>query len=128
MKRRLGYSLLETLISLFLLILAILFLLNLLPGAVVATRATECELTANSLADSALEETRARGFESLTLGTSSLTDTVRDGTTYHGRLTIFAPTDANPQFARGIRVELWWEFGGRRRDFVRQTVVSHVQS
>ena len=123
-----GFSLLESLVSLFLLILAVLFLLNLLPGSLVATRSVECEVTANSLAESALEDARAAGFSQLNLGLRSLPDSVSQGITYHGTLRVFLPTGADARYVRGLRVEYWWEFSGRRRQLVRQVVVSSVKS
>jgi Tfp pilus assembly protein PilV len=74
LRRLRGFSLLESLVSLFLLILALLFLLNLMPSSLVATRAVECELSASSLADQALEDARASGFPQLVVGTRNLPD------------------------------------------------------
>ncbi len=48
--------------------------------------------------------------------------------TYHGTLRIYVPTGASAQYVRGLRVEYWWEFSGRRRELVRQTVISSVKS
>ena len=124
---RRGLTLLESVISLALLITVVLLLLNLLPGSLVATRATECELQAHSVADSALEEARAAGFSHLTPGLTSLPDRSLGGTVFHCQLRVFLPTGVNPQFVRGIRAEVWWDFSGRRRELVRQTMVSNVK-
>ncbi len=124
---RRGLTLLESMISLGLLVTVILFLLNLLPGSLVATRATECELQAHSLAESAMEEARAAGFANLTPGITNLPDRSLGGVLFHCQRRIFLPTGVNPQFVRGIRAEVWWEFSGRRRQLIRQTMVSNVK-
>lgn len=127
MKRLRGLSLLETIVSLALLITVVLFLLNLLPGSLVATRATECELQAHSVAETAMEEARASGFAKMVVGSTNLPDRTLGGTVFHCQLRIFVPTGVNAQFVRGIRAEVWWDFSGRRRELIRQTLVSNVK-
>lgn len=128
MNSRQGATLLETLFAMFLVIFVVMILLQLIPSALIATRASECEVQAHAMAERCLEQQRTQDFQKLQPGQHPLPDWSQDGMTFHGEYTVWQPANSNPDYARGLKVHIWWDFQGQRKEITRQTVICDVKN
>ena len=111
MKR--AFLLAETALSFALIGLALVFVLNLFPGARVAQRGAEERLKAGSLARTLLEERMDVPFRNLPVGLNqSLAPLTLDGVSYQPRLEVLSTPQANPGLLRILRVEVRWSTRG----------------
>lgn len=125
MKRR-GITLVDTLVSFFLVGMVLMVVLQLFPGAILATREAEYESQAHQLASQTLEDTRARGFSHIPLTSQDLPDRTLDGVVLHARLTGYLLPGRNPNYIKGIRVLVWWEYRRRRHQIEEEVWVTNV--
>lgn len=128
MKCRRGFTLIDSIVSFFLLGMALMVVLQLFPGAILATRQAEFESQANLMATQALEETRARGFSKVPMTPQSLPDRTLDGVVLHGQVGGYLVSGRNSQYLKGIRARVWWDFRGQRRELVREVWINNVRT
>lgn len=117
---RRGVSLTEMVLSLFLMLLLILFIFELYPMAMSSVRASGQRLQANALADSILADYMTRDFDSLAPGPQPpLAPVPGRGTTFQPAVTIAEVTEpgVDPDEIRSIVVRV------RRQDRVAREVV-----
>ena len=125
--KRPGFTLIETMLGFFLLLFVMIVVAGLLPSAMLATRRSECEMQADSLAQALLEETRAHGFYSLPSSPQTLSARTLAGVSYRRELRTFVPEHANANYLKGIRATVSWEYRNRKYEIVRETWLSRVK-
>lgn len=109
---RRGLSLTEMVISLFLMLLLIIFIFELYPMAMSSVRASGQRLQANALADSILADYLARPFETLAPGPQpAMAPVPGRGTTFQPAVTIgeVTETGVDPDEMRSIVVRVRWQ-------------------
>ena len=107
--KKLGLTLMETVISLFLVSMVLVLVLNLFPSALAASHRAEQGLQADLLAQTLLNEQQSLAFDRLVIGPPvPLPDQSSDGVTYHRSLEIFKVPSSNESFLKGIRATIWW--------------------
>lgn len=122
-----GLSLAELIVSIFVLGLLIVALANLYPTSILAVRRAEHQTGADTVAQRILEQKAAR-FEQLQPGQSE-TPAPEPGTTttYHPSVEVLTVDGADSQYLRAVRVRVWWEYRGQRREVVHETWVPRIQ-
>lgn len=113
--RRGGFTLLETQFSLLLVALLTLTVYNLLPTSFVATRQAGRETQADALADSLLEEYRAKPFSDLAVGVTRPPAVQAGGVTYVPVVRITQPTAKGADRLRHLEVEVSWTHANQSR-------------
>lgn len=128
MKSIRGLTLVESIVSFFLITFVILSLLNLFPGAMMANRRSELRLLAQSRADQVLETARAGGFVNLKLGGAAPLEVVLEGTTFSSQLEVLEVPGHAPDSLKSLRVTVNWKAGGKPQQLVREVWMSNVRS
>lgn len=122
-RRTRGLSLLETILSIFLLGMVVLVVMQLFPTSFLATRRSEQRAQAARVAEDVLSRQRALPFGQLIVGATELEPVVSGGVSYAPRVEVFAPEGANPDKLNGIRVTVNWQERGKTwsvsRDFLQ---------
>ncbi|MEW6280461.1 MAG: hypothetical protein AB1758_17675 [Candidatus Eremiobacterota bacterium] len=126
---RRGLTLMETVVSCFVLALVLIALFNIFPTSMYALKQGENQIVADQMAQSVLEVYRADSFEFLdaNLGTVTLADQKLGGVTFRSDLEIFNPPGTRDDLVKGLRVTVNWTFQGKIRNVVRETWVSAVR-
>ncbi len=114
-------SLLETVAVVGLVTLVILFSLGLIPSFKMSNRRANMELQAGSIAQSALDEQRAKAFGAL--ASVPPADVNFDGQTY--RLEIIVSPGASAD-TRRVRARVTWSWKERNMETFRESVVCRV--
>lgn len=126
MKR--GFTLVETLLSFGLLIVTAIFIFQMLPASVLATRQAEVRVEAQRLLSDTLETYRSRNYDSLSPGSLSLAPvTGQLGVTFQPTVTIAKLEDADPDRALEVRVDVAWTFRSRDCHLQGGTALWRVQ-
>lgn len=125
---RRGLTLVESIVSFFLITFVILSLLNLFPGAMMANRRSELSLLAQSRADQVLETARSGGFVNLKLGSGTPEEVTLEGTAFSSRLEVLEVPGHTPDSLKSLRVTVEWKAGGKPQKLVREVWVSNVRS
>ena len=125
MTRERGFSLMEIVVSLALLGLIVGLVINIFPGSIVASHAGSEQMAAENLAQSFIEETRAAGFSSLTVGTEPMSS---PDPKYQLQREIFVPSGADADRTLGLRITVRWESKKRQRELTREVWLSSVRS
>lgn len=107
MRRRGGFTLLETIVTTMLLAVVVLLLFNVYPAAALSVRRSHDRLQADTLAQSLLAEKEAVPFSALTEGTTNETAVVAEDTVFDRQVEITAPT-GHPDLLKAIRVTVRW--------------------
>lgn len=116
-----GFSLLETVISGFILSLVIIFIASLFPSSLLAIQTSESRIQADYLASALLEEMRHREFDDIVA--------IPDGVVTRGRSNLNFHTEvgpvpnSDPRFIKRLRVEVTWTERSKTRQVVRETWV-----
>lgn len=116
-----GLTLLETVISGFVLSLVIIFIASLFPSSLLAIQSSESRIQADYLATTLLEEMRHQPFDQITA--------LPGGQLKKGRSTLRYTTEvgpvpnSDPRFLKRIKVEVTWEERNKTRKVVRETWV-----
>ena len=124
-RRQTAFSLMEIVVSLAILGLVIALVLNVFPSSVMASYSASEQMEAENLAQSFIEETRATGFSSLTVGTSIL---ISPSPRFQVQREIFVPTGADADQTIGVRVTITWESKKKQRELIREIWLSSVRS
>lgn len=114
----------ETVCALVLLGLVVIFVVNIFPSSVLASKSGNQYIQAESLVRSALEETRATSFDSLAIGTTDLPSSDPGFTMTRE---IFVPRNAEAHQTLGVRIRVEWPFQGRTRSLEREVWISSVR-
>ena len=120
-QRRLGLSLLETVISGFVLTLVIIFVASLFPGSLLAIQTSESLIQADYLASSLVEEIRHQSFDDMVALPPA---TVTRGRSELSYTTEVGPVpNSDPRFLKKVRVVVTWTERSKSREVVRETWV-----
>ncbi|MCA9779972.1 MAG: type II secretion system protein [Candidatus Eremiobacteraeota bacterium] len=116
-------TLLETIVSIFIISMLVLLLMQLFPTSFLAGRRSVQHSEAGRVAEEVLVQKRLLPFHELTSGEENLEGVERNGVLYTRTVTIFELPEANPEKLKGIRVLVNWEERGKtwtvRRDFLQ---------
>ena len=115
---RRAFSLAETAVAMAVLGLTLLLVLNLFPSAMLARRASEQRLQAQSLARSYLEQQLEVSFHLLRSG--PLAEVEKEGVSYRIRLEVTDSPQARPEYLKVLRVVVQWNERGRPQELERQ--------
>lgn len=121
----------ESILGAFILWFVVLSIALLFQGSIFVMERAGCSVQANTLAEAAIDDLRAKGFQRLVLGASDLPAQTFDGTTYQTRVEVFALPDepaASTDNLRGIRATVRWTLRGRDMTVVRESWMSCVKS
>lgn len=122
-----GLSLLETVLSVFILSLVVLLLFELLPTSLLAVRRAEQRQLAGHLAASLIAERMATPFQSLPLGIEPLDPIVSEGIEFTPTIEVFRLPDYEPEKLKGVRVTVTWRERGKSWTVQREVLVSGVR-
>ncbi len=126
--KRAGFSLIETVVAIFLLSLLTVVLLNLYPSSVLAVRRAEQIQTADSLAQSVLSQAASRPFSSLLVGANeALPETEVGGQTYQATLSIRAVAGADVETLKALQVTVRWSERNKSREVSHEIWVPRIQ-
>jgi Tfp pilus assembly protein PilV len=114
----------ETIVALFIFSLVLMTLFNIFPNSIVATHRSQEAGTADSLADSILEQYRARPFSQLTPEEVTLDPVERAGVTYTPMVRVTIPSPDSS--VRTVRVTVQAQEGNATRQTVRERDISEV--
>ncbi len=123
-------TLMETVVSCFVLCLVMLALFNLFPSSMYALKRGECQILAEQEAQTWVEIYRAESFDSLTPGGAPITLPTRsvNGVVYNPVLSIFTPAGTRADLVKGLRVTVSWTFQSVTRNIQREVWVSKLKS
>ena len=115
----------EIVVSLAILGLVVGLVINVFPSSIVASHSASRQIEAESLAQSFIEETRASGFSSLTVGTVALPS---PSPAFQISREIFVPSGADADQTLGLRISVTWEGKKKQNTLVREIWLSSVRS
>jgi type II secretory pathway component PulJ len=121
-----GLSLLELIVGLFLLSLLILFIFNLYPTVVFASRQSEDKTRADHVAQTYLNRLRAQPFEQLELGIESERIEV-DGVPMDVQVEVRRVANSEESVLKSCLVTVEWESRSGPKKRVHEVWVSHVR-
>ena len=125
---RRGFTLVETLLSFGVLLVTAIFIFQMLPASVLATRQAEVRVEAQRVLNDTLESYRSRNFDSLKQGSLSLAPvTGQLGVTFQPTVMVGKLEDADPDRALEVRVEVAWTFRSRACHLQGGTALWRVQ-
>ncbi len=123
-----GVSLLELVLSIFILGLVVIFLFNLYPTSILAVRQAEQQLLANTLARSLIAERQARSYDALVVGDhQQLAPITREGVVFHPVLEVYPIAGKDPNLVKRLRVTLTWGDPADPKEVSHETLVSGLQ-
>ncbi|MBN9414047.1 hypothetical protein ABS71_06970 [bacterium SCN 62-11] len=126
MKR--GFTLVETLLAFGLLLVTAIFVFQMLPASILATRQAEVRVEAQRILNDNLEAYRSRNFDSLTPGRQQLAPVAGQlGVTFQPTVTVAKLEDADPDRALEVQVDVAWEFRSRECHLRGGTALWRVQ-
>lgn len=121
----------ESILGSFILWFVVLSIALLFQGSIFVMERASCSVQANALAEAAIDSLRAKGFKSLTPGSTTLPDKTVDGMVYKTAVEVFVvgdePTTSRDNL-RGIRSTVNWTLRGRDMTMVRESWMSCVKS
>ena len=124
---RRGLSLLETIVSLFLVATIVVVVANLFPSALVSVRQSEALTQAGLIAESLLDEQMSRPFEDLVLQPETWLETQNvDGTDFVCYLEVFQVDSRDTEFLKGLRVKVTWQNGELNRQVVHEVYTTSL--
>lgn len=128
MKKRSGLALLESILAASLLAGVMILLFNLYPTAAMAVRQSQDQLTADSIAQSILDELRVASFNSLVVGsTVNRTPIVRGDVTFRPTVQVFA-TGGDTAILVGARVTVSYDsVRGKPRQVVHELYLLNME-
>ena len=126
--RKRGLALLESILAAALLAGVMILLFNLYPTAAMAVRQSQDQLTADSIAQSILDELRVATFTSLAVGsTTNRTPIVRGDVTFRPTVQIFA-TGGDIGIVVGARVTVSYDsVRGKPREVVHELYLLNME-
>ena len=126
--RRRGLSLVETIMSFFLITFVVLCLINIFPGAMAANRRSELSVLAQSRAEQILEETRSQGFAKLKTGLSAPVEVELEGVPFTSQLEVLEVPGHPAETLKAVRVTLKWTACDKPQQLTREVWVANVHS
>lgn len=121
----------ESILGSFILWFVVLSIALLFQGSIFVMERASCSVQAETLAEAAIDNLRAKGFKALTVGTNTLPDQTVDGMVYKTVVEVFViadePTDSQDNL-RGIRSTVNWNLRGREMTMVRESWMCCVKS
>lgn len=127
MKRTKGFSIAETLISVFLLALLLIVFFNLFPTTVLANRQGSQQMQAMDLAQSVLSEARTRPFDDLTIGLKESGSVQRiDGTDYQTSLEVVKPDSGDPDQLKVLLATVTWTANNKSKNLQERIWIHRV--
>ena len=129
MKQR-AFTLLETILTSFIVSLVIMAVFELLPGSALASKRAECQLQGGCRASACLDAQMAKGFQAQVdqqlLGPLVVPSETVNSITYSPTVSIFDVAGEDPKLIKGIRVVVTWNFRNQNYVMTRETWVSTV--
>lgn len=126
MKNR-GFSIAETLISVFLLALLLIVFFNLFPTTVLANRQGSQQMQAMDLAQSVLAEARTRPFDDLAIGLNETGSVQRiDGTDYQSNLEVIKPDSGDPDQLKVLVATVTWTANNKSKTLQERIWIHRV--
>ncbi|MBI3929145.1 MAG: type II secretion system protein [Armatimonadetes bacterium] len=126
MNRARAFTIAETILATFILSIVMMTLFNIFPTSSMAVKKAEVRLRADNLAQSALEEYRSRGFDSLVLDTiDDLGTSEAGGVRYSTTITTSAGTNA---LLKRLVAEVSWEFQGKTEQVRHETWIADIEA
>lgn len=128
MKR--GLTLMETVVSTFIVALVLIALFNLFPTSMYALKQAENQIVADQLAQTWLEMYRAESMDYLNTnvgGPYTLAAKKFGGMTFQSELRIGTPSGTDADLVKSLNVRVTWTFQKRAREVVREAWVSRVR-
>ena len=119
-----GLSLLETVVAGALVLLLGVALLSAMPTALWAISQSEALVQADQVAQSTLDTQQARPFAQQVWGSVCLPEVRGAEGVFHPELEVFPIPDADPELLKGLRVKVWWEARGGRRQVIHELWIS----
>lgn len=116
-----AFSLVETIVVAGLLSTVLLFAMALIPSFKLSNKRAALELQASSLAQSTLEEARARNFAEV--ATSPPRAVAVDGVEFTETVTV---TDSPSGYAKTIRVTIGWGWQGKKFEVFRESMICRI--
>ena len=121
----------ESILGSFILWFVVLSIALLFQGSIFVMERASCSVQAETLAEAAIDNLRAKGFKALTVGTNTLPEQTVDGMVYKTVVEVFViadePTDSQDNL-RGIRSTVNWNLRGRNMTMVRESWMCCVKS
>lgn len=122
---RRGLSLLETIVSGFILSLIVIFMVSLFPSSMIAIQKSESKLEADALASTLIEEVRYQPFDSMAALPPGAVKRGKTNLTYSTEVEEIPGSD--PRYLKVVRVTVDWEERGEPRQLVREVWVHAVR-
>ena len=111
---RRGFTILETLVAFSLLLVTAVFIFQILPASILATRHSEVRLEAQQILSNVLENYRQRDFDTLQLGSYTLDPVAGQlGVNYQPVVSVVQMTATDPDRVLGLEVDVSWTFRSR---------------
>ncbi len=127
--RRRGFSLVETIVAIGLILGTLFVVVDVIPNALFLVRGRERQETAERLARSLLEEQSRQAFSQLTPGSDqALPDQILAGLTYHSHLKVDAVGQEPTSTLVCLRIEVEWDYHDTHHQVVRQLYGQHLRT
>lgn len=123
---RRGFTLLESIFSFVILSFVLMVLFSLYPSSAAGTRRAEQQMQADALAQSVLEDCRARPFAALTPGPATLPPVEVAGVSYARAVEVVALPPASPKRLLAVRVLVSWTDRSRKRSVRHELRMANV--
>ena len=124
---RRGLSLLEMIVSLFLVATVVVVVANLFPSALVSVRQSEDMTHANLMAESLLDEQLSRPFGDLILQPETWLESQElDGKQFNSYLEVFQVGTRDTDYLKGLRVKVKWQHGEISREVVHEVYATSL--
>lgn len=125
---RRGLSLMEIIVSMFVLGMVMIALFNLYPTSVLAVRRAEQQILANSVARSIVDRSLAGPYSALEVDTTTdLPAEVREGTTFTPTVAVFDVPGQDVNLIKRLRVTVTWEERGVQKEVVHEVLVTSLR-
>jgi type II secretory pathway pseudopilin PulG len=122
-----GVSLVELVVTLFVIGIMLILLLNLFPTSMATVKQGERYLQAETLAQSILEQQRARPYKELEVGIYLLDPVRYEGSDLTPTLEVFVIDDVPPEDLLGLRVTVTWQVRKIKRQIQQEVWVADVR-
>lgn len=126
--RHKGFSLAETVLSLFLLSLVVILLVNLYPTSMLTVRQGENRFQANQIAASELARLQSGSFDDLVVGSvTPLDPVVHNSMEFERRVEVFEVPPNPEDHLKGVRVTVSWKERNELRQVSQELYVVDIE-
>lgn len=126
--KRAGFSLAETVLSIFLLSLVVILLVNLYPTSMLTVRQGENRFQAEQIAASELARLQSESFDDLVVGSAQDLDPVfHESLRFDRRVEVFEVPPNSDEHLKGVRVTVSWKERNEVRQVSQELYVVDIQ-